>query len=262
MVEPPYPIASVDNALRLLQILRDRGSVRLTDVAGELGIAASTTHRLMAMLVYRGFAVQDDSRRYSPGPALGARVIGSSWSRTLRLTLQPLLEQLCERLDETVNLIVRTGASVRFLDSVEASSLLRVGDRAGTVLPARSTSGGKALLAREPTDYLARLYLSKGAALAGHQLDRREFDELLAELATVRERGYAVNREETETGIGAIGLAIDGVGDRAVAAFSVAVPVSRLDQLFRPAAVAELIEVRDELSATLRELGIGEPGTP
>ncbi|WCI07745.1 helix-turn-helix domain-containing protein [Arthrobacter sp. OVS8] len=34
-------------------------------------MAPSTAHRLLAMLVYRGFAVQDENRRYVPGPAMG-----------------------------------------------------------------------------------------------------------------------------------------------------------------------------------------------
>ena len=58
--KPPYSIDSVDNALRILQTLRDSGQVRVSDVAAELGIARSTAHRLLAMLVYRDFAVQAD----------------------------------------------------------------------------------------------------------------------------------------------------------------------------------------------------------
>ena len=69
---PAYLLESVDNALRLLQMLRDVGAVRLNQAATELGIARSTAHRLLAMLVYRGFAVQDEKRTYHPGPAMGA----------------------------------------------------------------------------------------------------------------------------------------------------------------------------------------------
>ena len=57
---PTYVLESVDNALRLQQMLRDGGALRLKDAARELDIAASTAHRLLAMLVYRGFAVQDE----------------------------------------------------------------------------------------------------------------------------------------------------------------------------------------------------------
>ncbi len=70
--KPAYLLESVDNALRLLQMLRDVGAVRLNQAANELGIARSTAHRLLAMLVYRGFAVQDEKRIYHPGPAMGA----------------------------------------------------------------------------------------------------------------------------------------------------------------------------------------------
>ncbi len=65
-------LESVDNVLRLLQMLRDVGGLRLKDAAEELGIAPSTAHRLLAMLVYRGFAVQDERRMYHPGSAMGA----------------------------------------------------------------------------------------------------------------------------------------------------------------------------------------------
>ncbi|MBN9179024.1 MAG: helix-turn-helix domain-containing protein, partial [Microbacterium sp.] len=58
-VAPQYPIESVDNALRLLILLGERTEVRLTDVSAELGVASSTAHRILAMLIWRGFARQD-----------------------------------------------------------------------------------------------------------------------------------------------------------------------------------------------------------
>ncbi|MBF8187168.1 helix-turn-helix domain-containing protein [Nonomuraea sp. K274] len=50
----PYPIESVDNALRLIHLLRARGEVGVTAAAKALGVAPSTAHRLLAMLVFRG----------------------------------------------------------------------------------------------------------------------------------------------------------------------------------------------------------------
>src|SRR2546423_6794422 len=70
--KPPYALQSVDHALQLVQILRDNGSLRISEAAQELGTARSTAHRLLAMLVYRDFAVQDEARNYLPGPALSA----------------------------------------------------------------------------------------------------------------------------------------------------------------------------------------------
>ena len=54
--EPAYRLASVDHALQLALALRQDGPLRTVDAARRLGVAPSTAHRLLAMLVYRGFA--------------------------------------------------------------------------------------------------------------------------------------------------------------------------------------------------------------
>lgn len=68
--KPSYALQSVDSALRLAQILQAFGPMRVSDVATKLDIAVSTAHRLLAMLVYRGFAEQLPDRRYGPGAGL------------------------------------------------------------------------------------------------------------------------------------------------------------------------------------------------
>ncbi|WP_372506114.1 helix-turn-helix domain-containing protein [Streptomyces malaysiensis] len=65
---PTYAIASVDHALRLATMLRFEGSLRVAEAAERLGVAQSTAHRLLQMLVYRDFAVQDETRVYRAGP--------------------------------------------------------------------------------------------------------------------------------------------------------------------------------------------------
>src|SRR5690606_208376 len=68
---PRYPLASVDHALRIIEMLRAQPAMRLSDVARELGVANSTAHRLLSTLAHRGFIVQQQgTRRYLPGPAL------------------------------------------------------------------------------------------------------------------------------------------------------------------------------------------------
>jgi DNA-binding IclR family transcriptional regulator len=258
--KPPYPIESVDNALRILQMMRDEGEVRITDVAAALGVAPSTAHRLMAMLIYRGFAIRDDSRHYSAGPALGASAIGSSWTRTLRVAVEPTLEILSSRLDETVNLIVRVGISARFLTSIESSTLLRVGDRTGSVLPARSASGGKVLLAFEPLAQLERLYRGKSAELSGDALNDADFALLVADMAAIRRRGYAINREETETGVGAIGIPVLTPAGAPIASFSVAAPVGRLERLLAPDRLELMFSARDDMTEALKGTALDRPG--
>ncbi|MFJ8025711.1 IclR family transcriptional regulator C-terminal domain-containing protein [Streptomyces sp. NPDC096311] len=92
------------------------------------------------------------------------------------------------------------GGEVRFLDCVKSELALRVAGRIGRVLPAYATSLGKVILAQLPTDTVLRLHPGESLApVTPHTIRRRS--QLLAELDHVRERGYAVNHDESEEGV-------------------------------------------------------------
>ncbi len=235
---PTYALESVDNALRLLQMLRDVGALRLKEAAEELGTAPSTAHRLLAMLVYRGFAVQDEKRIYHPGPAMGVGPARQGWTRELTELSRPHMEALAALAGETINLVIRIGSQARFLWTAETESILRVGDRQGQVLPAELTAGGRILLAEQPRAVLEQLYLrpadepriDQGSSPA-YDTDRRmavgEFEVFVHELEAARKVGFAVNVEHTEEGVAALGVAIRNGRGSAIAALTAAVPVTR-----------------------------------
>lgn len=225
---PNYPIESVDNALKLLRMLRERRQLRVSDASTAIGVARSTAHRLLAMLRHHGFVRQDPlSRAYMPGPALldfGPAILRD---RDIRTHARPVLERLSRETGETVHLIILQGRDVLFLDCVESAKAVRVGDRTGLLLPAHCTSAGKALLAALSRDRFAALY--PGARLAG--VTRRSIStraRLEHELDLVRKRGYATNFGESEEDIGSVGVVIRDRQGTPRAALSVAVPVSRL----------------------------------
>lgn len=252
---PAYSLQSVDNVLRLLQMLRDSGGVRLKDVAEELEVAPSTAHRLLAMLVYRGFAVQDDSRRYLAGPGLGVSVPESGSQSRLRTLVQPYLELLSERVGETTNLMVRVGTTVRFLSTVEGAGLLRVGDRRGAVLPAAATSAGKVLLSWLPEEDLVRLFRTSSARTVGEYLDEAAFGSFVRSLAMTRSVGLAFNREEAEHGVSAVACAVRDPGGYALAALSVSVPAHRGTMIEDPGVVRALREVCAEIEEEIARQG-------
>ena len=253
---PAYFLDSVDNALHLLQVLRDEGRLRLKDAAELLGIAPSTAHRLLSMLVYRGFAVQDESRVYLPGAAIGVPPVATYWTKEFRNRAQPHLELLLAKVDETVNLVIRAGTSVRFLLTLESSRYLRVGDRQGSVLPARSASGGKAMLAMLDESHLARLYRGSSGA-APDPLTDREFEELSAELRTVRSHEYATNVEETEAGLVAIGAALVNRVGETIGAFSVAAPSVRLEGLMSEPTITAILATKMAIESDIADLSVG-----
>ncbi len=250
ITKPSYSLESVDNALHLLQLLRDVGALRVKDAAEALGTAPSTAHRLLAMLVYRGFAVQDEKRRYHPGPAMGAGPAKHGWTRELADIARPHMEALAMITGETINLVLRIGSQARFLYTAEATTMLRVGDRQGQVLPAELTAGGRILLAELPRRTLEQLYLrpagpptiSQGPTAA--ETDRRlapgEFELFVNELEAARRVGFAVNVEQTEQGVAAFGVAVRNGRGMAIAALTAAVPATRYREHLHGQLVAQM----------------------
>lgn len=225
---PAYAIASVDHALRVAAMLQLEGALSLTQVAERLGVARSTAHRLLAMLVYRDFAVQDDDRIYRVGPVLELAAHSQSRTSHLREIALPRLERLAATLGETANLMVRVGGNVCFIISLEGSHTLRVGSREGMVFPAHRTSGGPLLLAELGDEELETLYA--GERHAERFKEQPDPVALRAELAKVRRAGFSVNRERSERGVMAVAAPVRTAEGEVVAAVSLAMPTARYDQ--------------------------------
>jgi DNA-binding IclR family transcriptional regulator len=215
---PVYSIDSVDHALRLAVLLQQDGPLRVTEAADRLGVARSTAHRLLAMLVYRDFAEQVADRRYAAGPVLRAAAAAEPLARLRRLAL-PHLRALTERTGETTNLMVVPGDRARFVATVECAHVLRVGDREGRTLPAHLASGGKAVLAGRPEAEVAALYADADPAV--------DVAALLRELRRIRRRGFALNDRSTEPGVTAVGCAVRVPPGATPAAVSIAMPTAR-----------------------------------
>ena len=194
----------------------------------------STAHRLLSMLVFRDFAVQDGSNAYVPGPALLVVAVEPRPTQELVRRVIPWMRELRDRYDETVQLSVRSNRWVRFIATVECTQYLRVGDRRGTVLPAHAASGGRALLAELSTAQLARLYrmdencTETPARDDASHLTAAQWNSLADEMDTIRRRGFALNVRDTEPGVRAIGAVVHGRNHQAVAAMSIAAPVIRM----------------------------------
>jgi IclR family transcriptional regulator, acetate operon repressor len=219
--EPPYPITSVDNALHLAALLQQEGPLRVSDAAELLGVSVSTAHRLLAMLVYRGFAEQRSDRRYQAGDVLRPIPPSTAPVTLLRHVALPHLRELMDQVQESVNLIVLAGIEARFVETVECSQILRVGSRAGRTVPAHLSSGGRAILAEMPSEEISARY--NGA-------EDVDLTRLRRDLAVVRKRGFAINDQRTEAGLTAVGAALHDASAAPIAAVAIAMPSARFER--------------------------------
>ncbi len=249
---PGYPIGSVDNALRLLeQFAEGAASIRVADASRTLGVARSTAHRLLQALAGRGFVTQDpDTRAYLVGPVLLRLSVAVSRGLDLASVAQPVMVDLVDRIGETVHLVVLHGADAFFLASVETSKGLRVGGRAGQLLPAYATASGRALLAEVTVDELRRLLPgTKLPALTSRTVRTRS--ELESVLAQARERGYASSFGESEDEVSSIAVPIRRHTGEAIAALAVGAPPTRLTDAEVPRTAAALHEAAARITARL-----------
>lgn len=247
---PQYPIESVDNALRVLILLAQRRSLRLTDVSSYLGVASSTAHRVLAMLTYRGLVRQDAATRsYLPGPALDQLALGVVRRLDARVKARPVLEKLNSDLGETVHLGRLESSAVHFIDSIESTKALRVVNRLGRSMPAHCTSTGKVLLATLTQDEVFALYPNEElTTLTRHSLVTRT--ELLADLATIRKRGFALSQEESEEGVSSVAVAL-GVSTGPRLAVCASAPISRMNTSIRKTIRDHLRRAAEEIEALL-----------
>ena len=249
---PAYRLHSVDHALQLLLLFRDKPSVRVSEVADRLGVARSTAHRLLGMLVHRQFAVQDPTTRaYRPGPRLVEVGLAAVGALDVRARMRPYLAEIAAATGETVSLLVMEGDTVQFIDSIESQRTVRVGSRFDARMLAHATSAGKAMLAALTTEEVLAIYpAEKLAAATERTLATRT--QLLPRLTRCGQ-GFAVNFEESETGLGAVGMAVLGTSGRPRPVHG-RCPLQRMTPGYRARDRRELRAMVAAASADLREV--------
>lgn len=248
------PHDSVSKSLRVLLLLASCESMRVTEISRELDIAASTAHRMLSIMRAQDFVVQEsDSRRYRLGPAalkLGWRTRGDE---NLLAVGRPHLARLCAELDETVNLVVLDGMEALFVDGVRSNQAERIATLVGVRLPAYATAGGKVLLAQTPYAVLRAHLPDQLRRLTRHTVADRA--ALERELQRARKRGFALDRGEHLDDAMEIGMAINNVHGKPIAAITVAGPRSRWGIRRLKTLAPKLGAAATAISRELRELG-------
>jgi DNA-binding IclR family transcriptional regulator len=235
--KPTAAVQSVDRALEVLEIIGKLGTAGVTEIAVELGVHKSTVSRLITVLESRGFVEQLSERgKYRLGFAI-VRLAGSTSARMdLTRESQAICDRLAEQSGETTNLAILD--EDRIVNVVEAHGPAEITLRSwvGQNCPAHATSSGRVLLAARTDDDARELIGTPSPFTPNTTTD---VDELLAELAAIRDRGWAAVREELEIGLNAIAAPVRDSTGIVVAALSVSGPSYRLDEQ-RFAVVAEM----------------------
>jgi DNA-binding IclR family transcriptional regulator len=248
--KPPETRSSVARMAAALGVVADRGWISAADLAAALEVDRSTGWRLARSLQSVGWLHHDPvSGRYRLGLPLfelGTRVLDTV---DLRDEARLVMTELVASTGESVDLAIRDGDSVVFIDKIDGTHEVRAFTRSGQRARLHATAAGKVFLAAISADELAG-YLRRPLP-AATPLTVTDPAALARIVEETRERGWAINRGELFPEAGALAVPVlDGAG-ACVAALGLNVPLSRLDDARIEALVADLQAATARLSPTI-----------
>jgi IclR family transcriptional regulator, acetate operon repressor len=219
----PSPVGSVDKALALVELLADAGpeGMALRDVVEASGLNKASAHRTLQALQHRGFAEQGDNQRYRLGSRPALLVERFQREENLPTLFRPTLLAICQEVQELVHLGILEGRDVLYLDKVEPDRAMRVWSRVGRQVSVLTTALGRAMVAGEGASDAQLSAYTAGAEPVVVDRFRRAVGE-------ARLSGFAMEREENESGICCVGVALRRPTGRPVAV-SITGPSSRMD---------------------------------
>lgn len=232
--------SSVERAMRVLRVMSEGGSTRLTDIATAAGLDKATALRLLDVMVRDGFVARDaQSKQFSLGPEL--MVLGAAALRRFdpRQLAQPSLLRLTGMFEDSAVLSIPSGVESLCIAVEEGTYPIRANYlRVGSRRPLGAGAGSLALLAFMP-DAEREAALEILAAQLPARYPRITMALLHERIAVARERGYVVLLDVVVERMGGIAAPIFDPDGRPVAALSIAALSDRI--LGREAALAQAL---------------------
>jgi IclR family transcriptional regulator, acetate operon repressor len=254
-------VQSLVRALALLDRIAEAAGegATLTELAQQVGLPASTAHRLLTTLEQERYVRFDqEGRLWSVG--VQAFMTGSAFtkSRSLGTLARPHMRLLMESAGETVNLAMEDDGEAVYLAQVECRQMMRAFARPGSRAPLHGSAVGKAMLSTMSDRALARILHQRGMPRLTPKTITTP-SALRDELARVRAAGYAVDDEEHAVGLRCIAAPIFDETGEAVAAVSASGPMARIVEERVAPLGALVLETARAISA---DMGAPRPAEP
>jgi IclR family transcriptional regulator, KDG regulon repressor len=223
-------VQSVDRAISILKCFNERKrELKLSEISDELGLNKSTVHGIINTLKKHGLIEQDEkTQKYRLGLyliGLGELVVSSIDVRAIGY---PIIEEVCQVLEETVHAVVLDCNDVVYIDKKECDNSVRISTKIGSRSPSFCTADGKVML--------AYLDLKKQNIIIPDDIPKftpntiTDKNEIIKELAVTKDRGYAIDNEQYETGLVCVAAPVFDHSGAVKYAISVTGPSLRMTQ--------------------------------
>ncbi len=246
-----YNAPAVEKAFRLLRLVANSDeAVRLSDLAGRLGISKGSVHGLIRALVSTGALNQDpDDKKITLGPATVELALKNQIYLQLGSRTQPSLDGLRDRINETVFFGLLRPWRALIMATSEAHKPLKISSPPGSSIVLMAGALGKVYLSQMDDAEVSRIVKEHGLPQFTNAsiVDEPSF---MQEIDTVRQSGYALDRGEYLSGVNAVAV---GLGNHYgqqmalwVVGFAESLHPGKIDEVKEP-----LLATADRLRKTL-----------
>lgn len=221
-----YAVRAVVRVMDILDLLQDSSDGRsLVEVSEAVDLPRSSTYRYLSTLESRGYVQRDAPTGFY---RFGLAFLPSHGRHleVLAVRARPVMEELRDRLGETINLGVLDGNRVVYLEILESNKAVRLAARRGDRDPIHSTALGKAIASRISTDEVVAILTAEGMPKRTSQTFTDEAG-YMGELEKIRAQGFAFDLGENEEDGRCV--AVPFQNSRVLAAISLSAPAARLE---------------------------------
>lgn len=251
-MEKSGSVQAVERALRLLEALARRPEgARLSDLAKEVALAVSTTHRLLTTLENQGFAQLDpiSSHWHVGRKAFTVGIAYTRWQSFIAAAM-PFLRQLRDQTRETANLGILEGGEVITVAQVESREIIRAIAPPGGRAPVMNSGMGKAIVATWPDEAIEALVHRHGLRpFTSRSL--RNMQQVRSEIDKIRRLGYACDDEEYTLGMRCVAAVVWSPMGEVLGALSISALSARMDPHDLAVTGQNLRKMADELTRLL-----------
>ncbi len=225
--EKYYFISSLAKGLHILELIASEGAISASKVAVHMNTSRAVSHRFLTTLLDLGYLEKTAEGRFQltfKVLELGMRKLAGF---EIRHTAHPYMQELALAFGETVNLGHWNGKAIAHLDKINSTEILRLDVGMGAVAPAYCTGLGKAVLAFLPeSEFNTYLASTELATISPKTIT--DPVRLKAELAQIRQRGYALDDEELSLGLRCVAAPVFDYTGKPSYAISVSGPTPRM----------------------------------
>ena len=241
-------IQVIQRMFTLLDVLaQSEDAVSLKEISEKTGLHPSTAHRILNDLACGRLVERPQAGSYR----LGLRLLELGNSVKARLNVRdcalPLMRELHKQIQQPVNLSVRQGDEIVYIDRAYSErSGMQVVRAIGGRAPLHLTSVGKLFLAADESVGV-QAYASRTGLKGNNKNSITQITRLAQELSKCRASGVARDNEELELGVRCMAAGIYNDQGKLIAGLSISSPADRLSEDW----VGKLQATADEISTSL-----------